>query len=101
MRSYGIKIAVAAVIVITVLAVVLCSSSKNNEKYEGGTLVKACDDSLYAFAVMQNDEEKDEKAINAYAVNESDISENVYDSDIEAYIDSLSDGLVYVGWDEE
>lgn len=44
MRSYGIKLAVAAAIVITVLALVLCSSSEDSGKYDGGTLVKACDD---------------------------------------------------------
>lgn len=101
MRSYGIKIAVAAVIVITVLALVLYSSSGNSGEYDGGTLVKADDDSLYAFSVMQNDEENDEDVINAYAANENNISGCVYSSEIEAYINGASDNLVYAGRTEE
>lgn len=97
MRGYGIKVAVAAVIVIAVFALVLCSSSKNSGKYDGGTLVKAEGDAQYAFSVMGDDEEKDDDAVNAYAADENDVSGLIYSSEIEAYIDGDSENLVYTG----
>lgn len=104
MRSYGFKFIAVAVIIVIALSFLLRSSSDDGEKYAGGTLIKAVEESVYAFATDceasgYGEEQSEKYAVYAYAKSPEAVgntAKNVYDTGIEAFIDSDSDNLVYV-----
>ncbi len=99
MRSYGLKFIVAGIIIVAALAFLLRSSSDDSDKYVGGTLIQADEDSVYAFAtdsVIGDFEDVSEKiAIYAYAENPKSVGD-IYDSGIQEYINDNADSILYV-----
>lgn len=104
MRSYGIKFIAVTVIIVIALSFLFRPSSDDTEKYAGGTLIKAGEESIYAFstdceASGYEGEESKKSAVHAYAKSPEAVAgtvKNVYDSGVEAFIDNNSDNLVYV-----
>ena len=104
MRSYGIKFIAVAVIIVIALSFFLRSSSDDSAKYAGGTLIKAGEESVYAFstdceASGYEELETEKYAVYAYAKSyeaAGNAVKSIYDSGVEAFINGNSDNLVYV-----
>lgn len=97
MKSYVIKIAAAVIAVVVLCTVIMYSLSAKHEKYEGGVLVQASDNTVYAFTHMQEDK-NDGEVIKAYVTgnDKKDMAEgDAYGYDAEAYIDGTADRVIY------